>query len=120
MDTEVNKARWDSLSIRLGEGRWDHGWRSALCLAALPCNRLGSEGTLATPSFQQMTIMYGRAKPWCSGPAACPSRVPPAEGWHSSCHLGQPPGTPGKRQHHDNSHLPPHWRRHSDKAVALV
>lgn len=56
IDTEVNKACCDSSRIRLGEGRWEQGWRAGLCLAAVLFYRLGSEGTLATPSFQQMTI----------------------------------------------------------------
>lgn len=32
--------------------------------------------------------------------------------------MGQPPNIPGKWQHHDSSHPPPHWRHHKGKAVA--
>lgn len=66
----------------MGERRWEQGWRAGLCLAAIPCYRLGSEGTLATPSFQQMTmyrrqsqaVALRRWSSWAgSSPVPCPA-----------------------------------------------
>lgn len=106
-DTEVNNAHWESPRTRSGEGKWEQSWRAVLCLAALPCYKLGPEGTLATPSFQQMTITHGRAKPWCSCPGSSWASSSPIP--CPTCQrLAQPPNTLTKWQHHDNSHLPPH------------